>query len=67
MIVIWNHAAGDVYGFADLAAYEAFARKTEGQGRTCWDDNVYDVGQGGKAEDALDLHALKCAITDAKT
>lgn len=64
MIVVFNYNQGDLYGFADLNAYEAFARETEGNNRTCWEDQVYDVGAGGKAADELDLHALKCDIAD---
>ncbi len=64
MIVVWNYNRGDHYGFADLKAYEAFARETEGDDRTCLEDQVYDVGTGGKATDELDLHTLKCDIAD---
>lgn len=64
MIVVWNYNRGDQYGFADLKAYEDFARETEGNDRTCWEDQVYDVGTGGKATNELDLHALKCDIAD---
>ena len=65
MIVVSNYRRGDCYGFADLAAYEAFARETEGKDRTCWEDQVYDVGAGGqaKAENELDLYNLKSEIT----
>ena len=67
MILVHNYAHGDLYGFPDLAAYEAFARATEGKNRTCWEDEVYDVGAGGHAtsENQLDLHSLKCRIARA--
>ena len=66
MILVHNYPRGDLYGFANLLAYEAFARSTEGVDRTCWEDEVYDVGAGGHAtsENQLDLHALKCRIAD---
>ncbi len=65
MILIWNHAHGDMYAFPDLAAYEQFARDTEGDDRTVWEDVVYDVGAGGKATDDnnLDNRALCIRVT----
>ncbi len=65
MILVHNYPHGDLYAFPDLAAYEAFARSTQGKGRNCWEDEVYDVGTGGQAtsENQLDLYELKLRIT----
>jgi len=47
MIVVWNCLHGQTYGFKDIDAYKDFAVQSEGKDRTCWEDQVFDVGNGG--------------------
>lgn len=64
MIVAWNNAGGQIYAFETIEAYKAFATETEGNGRTCWADTVYDIGSGGEAtpDKVVDMTEFKCSI-----
>lgn len=62
MIVVWSCHDSSVAAFKDLEAYQAFAREHEGKDRTCWDDSVHDVGEGGEAteENKIEMLEFNC-------
>jgi len=65
MIIVWNNCHGQTYGFLSLDAYKKFAVETEGRGRTSWDDEVHDIGDGGEAteENRINMYDFNYANT----
>lgn len=65
MIVVWNNCGGQLYAFEELDEYKAFAKETEGNGRTCWADIVYDLGAGGEAtpDKVVDMSSFNISVT----
>lgn len=59
MIVVWNCDRGETFGFLTLDDYKKFAIENEGKGRTCWEDSVYDVGNGGGTHEFDPLDMIK--------
>jgi hypothetical protein len=64
MIVVRNRDEFETAGFRDLDAYARFAKDSQSNDRNCWDDEVWDVGEGGPCTPAnkLDMTALHAAI-----
>lgn len=69
MIVVWNSYKGNTYGFLTLEDYKKFALENqEPYIRDCWSDYVYDVGDGGCADDKepLDMHDFNMLCSEEK-
>ena len=66
MIVVFNQEHGQIYGFANLEAYKEFAKRANW--RDCWDNQIYDVGDGGEATDdnLLDLYSFHLELSRMK-